>query len=231
MSYNYTQFVAELANLAGTVSNNQFFAIELPNAIDYAEQRLFRDLDLTATEIIQRGVFASIGSRGLAVPSNFIAITGLAYITGAQDLHRLTPCSLAVLDALWPSVQPAGPPRLYNYFSQGFGANKGLVSLGPYPDLPYEFSVVGTARPAPLTSTNVATFLTTYLPDLFLVAAMIHMCAYQKNWAATANDPNASLTWETQYAKLLASANVEQMRVRYAGSIVEPPHGSLAQAG
>jgi hypothetical protein len=54
MSYNYSGLVSALANLAGTTTTQPNFVIELPNAIDYGEQRLFRDLDLIATIIVHR---------------------------------------------------------------------------------------------------------------------------------------------------------------------------------
>ena len=231
MAYNYTQFVTQLANLAGTQATNPFFIIELPNAIDYAEQRLFRDLDLIATIVVDSSQVCVPASRNIPVPAAFIVLTGISVITpaGAPAVtgtrNPLMPCSKEVLDLIYPNSQFLGIPKFFHYQTQGWFTTLGNIVVGPWPDLPYVVIYTGTVRPVPLSATNLNSFLATYLPDLFLIAAMIHMSAYQKNWAATGNDPAASVTWETQYGTLLNSTNTEQMRLRYAGSTAEIPHG------
>jgi hypothetical protein len=76
-----------------------------------------------------------------------------------------------------------------------------------------------------LSASNLSTFLTTYLPDLFLVAAMIHMAGYQKNWSALGDDPNSGTTWEGQYLKLKTSADAEELRKRYSNTTLGLPPG------
>jgi len=49
MSLTYTTWLAQAANLAGTSTTNPYLVTELPGAIDYAELRIYRDLDLLAT--------------------------------------------------------------------------------------------------------------------------------------------------------------------------------------
>lgn len=236
MSYNYTQFVAALANLAGTQQTNPFFVIELPNAIDYAEQRIFRDLDLIATTVDDSSRMCTPGNRNIQVPAAYIQLNTVSIITPAGAVasngmrNPLVNIAKPVLDLIYPSAALLGVPSFYYYEVQGYGAVNGNIIVGPWPDQPYLVMYSGFQRPLPLSATNLNTFLATYLPDLFLIAAMIHMCAYQKNWAATGNDPGASVTWESQYATLLNSANTEQLRVRYAGSITEPPHGFVPSA-
>ena len=239
MSYNYTQFVASLANLAGTTVTNQFFVLELPSAIDYAEQRIFRDLDLIATVVVDNSRSCTPNNRNINLPGAFIVLSDISVITpagagpGAGTRNPLVPCTQAFLDLCYPNTQFTGVPRFYNYQTQGFGQPPlgDNIIVGPFPDAPYLVSATGTQRPAPLSATNPVTFLTTYVPDLFLIAAMIHMAAYQKNWAATGNDPASGVTWETQYAVLLNSVNTEQMRVRYSGTPIDIPHGFVPSTG
>ncbi len=226
MSYNYTQFVAELANLSGTVSTNPYFQIELPNAIDYAEQRLFRDLDLLVTITTDTSQACTPSNRDVTAPSAFIVINGVNIITPAGTTNplngkrnRLTKTSQDVLDAIFPDASLIAVPSRYAQASQW-----GII-LGPWPDANYTVEFVGTQRPAPLSASNPTTFLATYLPDLFLIAAQMHICLYQKNWSALGDDPQSSATLENQYDKLLAGADAEELRKRYVGTAAFPPWG------
>jgi hypothetical protein len=226
MSFNYTGFVSALANLSGTLTTNPYFQTELPNAIDYAEQRLFRDLDLIVTITTDASQACVPSNRNLTAPAAFIVIDGINIITPAGTTNpdngkrnRLVKTSQDVLDWIFPDASIVGPPTRWALASQW-----GII-LGPWPDANYTAEIVGTQRPAPLSAANPNTFLATYLPDLMLVAAQMHMALYQKNWSALGDDAQSSQTLETQYGKLLASADAEELRKRYTGSAVFPPWG------
>lgn len=235
MSYNYTGFVNEMVNLAGTTAANSNFIIELPNAIDYGEQRIFRDLDLIANVVVDTSQVCSPGNRQINAPGAFVVVNGINIITPAGTppsggkRNQLSPISKDLIDFLYPDASITGIPVYYCSQSQGFGANPGVVLLGPWPDQGYVTEITGTQRPATLSATNPNTFLTTNLPDLFLIACMIHMQAYQKNWSSIGQDPAAGASYETQYQKLLVGADAEELRKRYAGSTVLPPPGMSKQ--
>jgi hypothetical protein len=227
LSYNYTGYLNSLANLAGTQTTNAFFVIEVPNAIDYAEQRIFRDLDLLIQVTTDSSQTTVALSRNLAIPTAFVAVNNVNLITPAGSLpdsvgskrNQLVPVSEDYLDFSWPSAAGAQLPLFY----ARQGQNK--ILLGPFPDLGYVAEYVGTQRPAPLSASNPTTFLTTNLPDLFLTASMIHIAGYQKNFGAMADDPRSAVSWEAQYKFELASADAEELRKRYTGSTVPPPQG------
>jgi hypothetical protein len=90
------------------------------------------------------------------------------------------------------------------------------IIFGPWPDKAYVVEVVGTIRPAPLSPTNTSTFLTNWLPDLFIAASMIFVTGYQRDFGAQSDDPNAAKSWDNEYSKLLASAGAEEMRKKFA---------------
>lgn len=235
MSYNYTGFVSALANLAGTSTTQPNFQIELPQAIDYAEQRIFRDLDLVFAQVLDTSQVCTPNYRYVAVPGAFVSVDGVNIITPAGSApasgkrNQLVKIERDLIDLLYPDGSFVGVPTYFVYFTQGFGANSGLIILGPWPDQGYQVEIAGTEREQPLSATNPNTFLATNLPDLMLIAAMIHMQAYQKNWSSIGNDPGASATYETQYQKLLVSADAEEMRKRYTGTTVLPPRGADKQ--
>ena len=91
--------------------------------------------------------------------------------------------------------------------------------VAPIPDQAYSFTVVGTQRFPTLSSTNTTTFISQYLPDVFIMASMIYIAAYQRNFtSAASNDPQMAVTYETQYQALLKGAMVEEARKKFEAS-------------
>jgi hypothetical protein len=225
MSLTYSTWLAAVANLAGTATTNPYFLIEVPNAIDYAEQRIYRDLDLLSTITTDATQTTVSNNRNVAIPSAFFVVNDVNIITPAGQApdsgkrNPLVKVSEAYLDLAWPSAAGATLPTLYSL------RNQTQMILGPWPDQGYAVEYVGTQRPAPLSASNTTTFLTTTLPDLFLIASMIHIAAYQKNFGAQADDPRSAVSWEMQYKLDMANANAEELRKRYRGTVVLPPPG------
>ena len=103
----------------------------------------------------------------------------------------------------------AGVPTLFAAINQ----NDWIV--GPWPDASYTIEVVGTIRPDPLSASNQTTFLSTYLPDVFLAAALVFSAGYQLNFSAMGDNPQAGVTWETHVKTLLDSAKIEKIRKKF----------------
>ena len=90
------------------------------------------------------------------------------------------------------------------------------ILLGPWPDTVYSVQVVGTIRPASMSSTNQTTFISLYLPDLLIMASMVYISAYQRNFSGmAANDPQMPVSYESQYQTLLKGAMVEEARKKF----------------
>ena len=219
MSYTYATWVAAIANETVIDPADANFLAQIPSSIDYAEQRLYRELDLLSTVVRDTGTL-STGTRTFTLPQNlgrFVVTNGFNVITpvGATNpdsgtRNQLVPCSRDVLDMLWPSTTGAGVPALYAMITDQ------IIIVGPAPGSAYTIECVGTIRPTPLSASNTTTFLTLYLPDLWFMCTMIFWSAYQRNWGATSDDPKSAVSYESQYQALLASANVEEQRRRYA---------------
>jgi hypothetical protein len=94
--------------------------------------------------------------------------------------------------------------------------NQNTIILGPWPDNTYTVEIVGTFRPDSLSAANPSTFVSLYLPDLLIMASMIYISAFQRNFiSAAANDPQMPVNYETQYQTLLRSAMVEEARKKF----------------
>lgn len=218
MSLTYTTWKETIANLLIVDQTETEFVQILPEMIDYAEQRIYREIDLLSTVTRDTGVL-TVGTRSFTLPSNngrFVVTNALNVITPAAttdpDLgtrKQLVPVSLDYLNATSTSPTASGVPSVYAMLTDQ------IVNVD-FPDAAYTIEVIGTIRPTPLSEANPTTFLTLYLPDVFVAASMVFGTGFQKNWGAQADDPQMATSWESQYGKLFASANLEEQRKRYA---------------
>ena len=234
MSLNYTTYVAQIANIMSVQSTTAQFQTMLPGMIDYAEQRIYRELDLLNTVVRNATASFAAGSRNFALPTTtngpFVTIQGINVITpdgsepdnGTRNALQITVRDY--LDTVWNSATGASLPKLFAMVDQ-FN-----IIVGPWPDAAYIVEVIGTIRPNPLSTNNTTTFLTDYLPDLFIAASMIYATGYQRDFGSQSDNPAQAVSWESQYEKLFASANGEELRKKFAGpgwtslsSIANPP--------
>lgn len=218
----YTTYVAQMATMAVVSSANADFQTILPQMITYAENRIYRDLDLLTTSTSNAGFALAVGSRTLTVPAGTLVVSEQMNIitpagTTSPDQGVRNPCLPVTkewLDMVWgdSSVSARGLPAYYAPFDDN------IFYFGPFSDKAYTVEIVGTVRPPSLSSTNATTFISNYLPDLFIMASMIYITAYQRGFGSVNNDPQMAMTYETQYEALLKSAIVEESRKKYEAS-------------
>lgn len=214
----YNTFIASLANMITVAVDDPGYTQALPNIIDDAEQRLYRELDLLSTVVTATGALSS-GSRKFTLPTGsgtFVVVEEMNAITpaGTTDPELgtrvpLLPVSKEYLDVVYPSAAGAGVPALFAPISQQDWI------LGPWPNDAYTVEVVGTIRPEPLSLTNQTTFLSQYLPDVFLAAALVFAAGYQQNFSAMGDNPAQAMTWESHVKPLIDSAKVEEIRKKF----------------
>lgn len=218
----YSDYVTQIATMAVIPSTSDpNFQTILPQMITYAENRIYRDLDFLFTSIATTAYSCTVGSRSIQVPQGtFVVPEQINVITPAgvsnPDLgtrNPLLPVTKEFLDAVYNVASSTGLPQ---YFCPFDDYN---FLLGPYPDQAYTVEIVGTYRPASLSATNTTTFISLYLPDVMIMASMVYISAYQRNFlGASANDPNMPVTYETQYQTLLKGAAVEEARKKFEAS-------------
>lgn len=220
MALTYATFVSQISNLMAADSSTTQFQTMLPGLIDYAEQRIYRELDLLSTIVKDASAALTAGNRNFTLPSaqgRFVTVQGVNVITPVATApdsgtrNFLSPKSRDYLDAVWNNASGSTVPRCFAMITDQ------TMILGPWPDNSYTVEIIGTIRPAPLTPVNTSTFLTTYLPDLFVAAGMVFASGYMRNFGAQSDNPQMASSWEAQYERLLASANVEELRKRFAG--------------
>lgn len=215
MSYNYTTYTAALAELMVTDPTNTDFLAIIPSIIDYAEQRIYRELDLLNTVVRDSTGVLSVNNRNFILPTSvgvFVVVQGINVITPAGTApdngtrNQLLPTTRDYLDAVWPSVTGAATPTNYAPITQA------VVIVGPWPDAAYVVEVIGTQRPNPLSQTNPTTLLSTSLPDVLMAASMVFASGFMRNFGSQADDAKMAVSWESQYQTLKASADQEEFR-------------------
>jgi len=216
---NYSDLLSTISNLTVITATDPNFLQIFPQGITYAEDRLYRELDLLST-VTRDSAALTVNNRNFTLPSTngrFVVTNGFNLITPAGTTNpdsgtraQMTPVSRDYLDAVWGSVAGAGAPTLYAPITDQ------QFIVGPWPNAAYTIEVIGTIQPTPLSASNPTSFLSLYLPDLLTAAVMIFMTGYQQNFGAQADNPQMAVSWSSEYDKLFASANIVEQRKKYA---------------
>lgn len=210
---NYYDYVTRVMQESGTLNTDTPLATVVPAMIEYAEQRLYRELDLLGTRYTDASTQFSSGNRNFSLPSsggtflviediNVISPAGAASTASSAVRTPMMPVDRSYVDAVYNDNSQTSAP---SYYAR---VNSSAIVVGPIPDGAYYAEVIGTIRPTALSSANTTTILTTLLPALFVVASMLYL-------AQRANDPTQVQKWEAEYQKLFGSANIEELRKRY----------------
>jgi hypothetical protein len=214
---NYSQYVTQIATMAVVEPSDPAFVTILPAMIDYAELRIYRDLDLLSTVTTSTSYTLSASDRRVTFPASaFVSLQQVNVITpaGSSDPDSATrvslmPATKEFLDAVYPSATGAAVPK---YFAM---LNATTVLVGPWPSSAYTVELVGTTRPATLSAANTTTVISTQLPDLLIMASMIYISGFQRNFGRASDQPDMAVSYESQYQGLLKGAMVEEFRKKF----------------
>lgn len=237
MALTYTTFGSTLVAMMGGSAADADYQTILPSLIDYAEGRCYRELDLLSTVVRNTAGSSTANARTFTLPvdgaGRFVVVNAINLRNGSGvRVAQLRPVSLEFLDASWPAETATSVSAVPEYFAM---VTDQTVVMAPAPGSALGVEVIGTVRPAALSVSNTTTYLTTYLPDLFLAAAMIFAAGYQRNFGAQADDPKLAMSWEQQFMTLLGSADKEEARKRFASvswtSKRPEPLATVAQRG
>lgn len=216
---NYNEFVAELAVLSEYDPADPNFVANLPSAINYAEDRINRELNLLST-VASNSLPATALTRQLDISSlNLNVLSQVNVVTPSTQTdpelgtrNQCTPTTKSFLDAVYNSAATAARPVNFAMLTDQ------IILFGPFPDANYTIEITGTLWVPPLSASNATTWISTYLPDLMLTAAMIQMTGFMRNFGAQSDNPQMAVSFESQYNLLRDSAAVEDARRRFASA-------------
>lgn len=219
---SYDTYVTEVALLSQFNTNDPFFVSNLPSCIDYATDRITRELDLLNTITTNSSIALTVGTRTVSLSSLNPVFNVL------RDINVLTPVGTTN-----PDLGMRNPLTISTvaFLNQVYGADSGTgvpeyfamltdqsIVVGPFPDQAYNIEIIGTVRPTPISATNQTNWISTYLPDLLIAASMVQMSGVKGNYGAQADDPKMAMSWENQYVTLRDSAAVEDAMRKYAST-------------
>jgi len=219
---DYNSFVQQIATMAVVPTTDTNFQIILPQMISYAELRMQRDLDFLSTQISNSSYSFTSGNGTLTIPtSSFVVMETFEVIDGSGNSSALLPVTKEYIQNVYGTGSTTGLPQYFAVYG-GDSATTGLTSqnmiVGPIPDSNYSVRLTGTVRSAPLSATNTTTFISTYLPDIMIMASMIYISAYQRNFGRMNDDPQMAQSYENQYQVLKTSALIEENRKKFEAS-------------
>ena len=194
-----TSYITQIATMAVVAEDDPAFLAILPQMITYAENRIYRDLDFLFTSVASTSYSVSANSRSITVPAAGFSVAGNILVV-AEQINLLTPAGSTnpntstrvpllpttkeFLDAVYGASGQTGQPKYFCPFDDY------TFLVGPYADATYTVEIVGTIRPPSMSATNTTSFISLNLPDLLIMASMIYIAAYQRNFSsAMGNDP------------------------------------------
>lgn len=219
MAMDYTTFVSTIANIGALDPTTTEFIQILPQVISYAEDRIYRELDLLDTVYVNNTAALQPGTRDFALPlagdagktGDYLTVTGLNLIYGAGQRQVLQPVALTYLNYVWGSSTGAALPEYFAMVTQD------NVVVGPWPDQAYQVEVFGTYQPVAMSTSNQTTILTKYVPDLLIAAGCVFLSGYMRDFGSQSDNPQMAQSWENQYQTLFKSAQMLELRKKFAG--------------
>ena len=213
----YSTYKTQIAAMAVVSETDPAFITILPSMIDYAENRISRDLDMISTVTTNSTYSTTAGTRTVTFNAeDFVVLQQVNVITPAQAAspdavtrNSTLPVTKEYIDIMWPSSSSASVPTMFAMLT----AN--TIMFGPWPDASYKLELVGTYRLPSLSDANASNFISTYMPDVLIMASMIYISAYQRNFGRMSDDPSMAQSYEGQYQSLLKSATVEEFRRKF----------------
>lgn len=217
MALTYSTWKTAIANL--TVVGETALTDMYPLAIEYAEGRCYRDLDLIDTIVRDATSTTTANDRTFSLPTpsgsgSYYTIVDSINIVRSGSRTPVLATTQSYIDFIWPTATAASATTVpVNY---AMVTDRTLI-FGPPPGDAFTVEVVGKTRPVPLSASNATTILTQYYPELFTAASMVFAAGWLKGYGSQADDPKMAMSWEAQYMALLKSAVGDDERSQSEG--------------
>lgn len=185
---------------------------------------------VSISQTVSSTVMTTVANK-LAIPtSSFVTLQTITATDGSGNTMPLLPVNKTFLQNVYNNAANVGFPQ---YFAVDGGdlETGGQLSqnilVAPWPDNAYTLSITGTSRQPTLynyatsvggAADNTYTFISQNLPDLLIMASMIYISAYQRNFGRQSDDPQMAISYETQYKELLTGSMVEESRKKFQSS-------------
>lgn len=210
----YDEYVSSMAVLMSISPESTLSGSPLlQRMIEYAEKRIYRELDLLHLYESADTADMSVGTRTISVPESMIVVQSVGCCTVASTASNATTVaplqriSMDMMNFIYPAVAETGFPAHYAMLDDD------TIVVGYTPSAAYRLRCYGQVMPELLSEDNDVDFLSTELPDLLIAAsAVFGFGGILKNFGAQAEDPATAQSWENQYQLLKQGVDLISMR-------------------
>jgi len=240
LSFNaYVQQIGVMAVVQTQAVNGVYQGIDaaftaiIPQMLNYAELRIQRDLDFLSSQSANTYTLAP-GDAVFSIPvDDFFTVQTLEIVqmngTTPVNATPLVPASKEFIQNVYGGgMANAGTPKYFAMYGDNWEDGQDTfnnVYLGPTPNYAYTLRVTGSSRAPSLykyASAGVAdtayTYISAYYPDMLIMASMIYISAFQRNFSATSDDTEMSMSYEKQYQALRLAAIPDENKRKFQGS-------------
>lgn len=192
---NYSTLVQAIKDKAE--DDGTEFAAYIPTAIDLAEERLFKELELPELEEKATGsLTASNAVFSKPTEYQFADYVSIVADGKAKVLKKKTS---SFLKDYWAVSANTGVPKYYS--------DDGLNSfrVAPTPAGAYTYEVAFTKKPTKLSTTTTTNYFVEECQDVLFHACMVEMAAFMKAW-------DQVNLWESEFSKNRDTWNLKMMK-------------------
>lgn len=204
----------------------------LSQMLNYAELRIQRDLDMLASQSSNNYTLTA-GQNVFSLPvDDFLTVQTIeiTQTTGAGVVNSqpVLPVSKEFIQNCYGGLSSAGTPQYFAMYGDNFGdAQDSFTNIlfGPPPNFPYTMRITGTCRSPSLFKNATAgvadtayTYISEFYPDMLMLASMIYISMFQRNFGVTSDDPAMGMTYEKQYQAIRLGAIPEENRRKHQAS-------------
>jgi hypothetical protein len=204
----------------------------IPSMLNYAELRISRDLDMLSSQTSNQYALTA-GAPVFSLPvDDFFTVQTLEIVQTSSgnvvNSTPLTPVSKEYIQNVYGGVANAGTPQVFAMYGDNFGDEQDSftnILFGPAPNYAYTLQVTGTARSPSLYKNAVAgiadteyTYISEFYPDMLIMASMIYITMFQRNFGAVSSDPTMGQSYELQYQALRLGAIADENKRKFQAS-------------
>lgn len=190
MSYTFSQLKTAIQDYCENQETT--FVNNLPNFIRNAEDNIFHSVDL---ELFKKNVGGALtqGNKYLALPTDFLSVFSLSYVTDG-DRKYLLQKDANFVEEYAPDPADQAAPVYYGYYDVD------NLIVGPTPDASYNVELHYYYRPNSLTAAGEdgTTWLSTNVPQALLYGSLIEAYIFMKG------EPDVVQSYQQQYVQALS---------------------------
>jgi hypothetical protein len=240
-SLSFNAYIQQIASMAVVTASEvsgvwQFvdapLQVIVPQMLNYAELRISRDIDTLSSQSSNNYTLVS-GQNVLSIPvDDFFTIQTLEITQtttqGVVNSQPVLPVSKEFIQNCYGGLSSAGTPQYFAMYGDSFGSEQDSftnILLGPPPNFAYTLRVTGTCRQPSLFKNAVSgiadteyTYISEFYPDMLMLASMIYISMFQRNFGVVSDTPESGMTYEKQYQALRLGAIAEENLRKLQGS-------------